>query len=104
MNSLREQWANKTSGKGSTTAWDQIQDEMKVQFPNKSKEDKEKNYKRYSQDSTRIAKHMWLVQGFYIVLSKRLPKEFSKKLVRPIRADGVAYDLDIPVIMKAENA
>jgi uncharacterized ubiquitin-like protein YukD len=104
MNSLREQWANKTSGKGSTTAWDQIQDEMKVQFPNKSKEDKEKNYKWYSQDSTRIAKHMWLGQGFYSVLSKRLPKEFSKKLVRPIRADGVAYDLDIPVIMKAENA
>ena len=104
MNSLREQWANKTSGKGSTTAWKQIQDEMSEQFPNKSKEDKEKNYKWYSQDSTRIAKHMWIAQGFYSVLSQRLPKEFSKNLIRPTRADGVAYDLKIPAILKVENA
>ena len=77
---------------------------MSEQFPNKSKEDKEKNYKWYSQDSTRIAKHMWIAQGFYSVLSQRLPKEFSKNLIRPTRADGVAYDLKIPAILKVENA
>jgi hypothetical protein len=97
---LRDQWENKTKV---TTAWKQIQEEMTVQFPYKTKEDKEKNVDWYSKDSTRIAKHMWIAQGFYSVLSQRLPKEFASKLVRPARADGVTYDLKIPVIPKKDK-
>ena len=87
MNALREQWPNKTSGKGSTPAWRQIQDEMQEQFPYKTKDDKEKNVKYYSVDSTRIAKHMWIAQGFYSVLLQRLPKEYAKKLVQPVTVE-----------------
>lgn len=102
MNALRDQWPNKLSGKGSSPAWRQIQDEMKDQFPNATREDKEKNAYLYSADSTRIAKHMWIAQGFFSVLSQRLPKEYADQLVRPTTLiDGVltTYDLKIPAIV-----
>lgn len=102
MNSLRDQWPNKTSGKGSTPAWRQIQDEMQEQFPYKTKEDKEKHVKYYSVDSTRIAKHMWIAQGFYSVLSQRLPKEYAEKLVQPKSVEtGLVFPLTIPVVKNA---
>lgn len=105
MNALRDQWPNKLSGKGSSPAWTQIQDEMREQFPYKTKEDKEKNVKYYSVDSTRIAKHMWIAQGFYSVLSKRLPKEYAGKLVRPSSVETqLTFDLDIPAIVNKDVA
>jgi len=102
MNALREQWPNKTSGKGSTPAWSQIQEEMKEQFPYKTKEDKEKNVKFYSVDSTRIAKHMWIAQGFYSVLSQRLPTEYATQLVQPYSVETkMVFSLTMPVIKNA---
>jgi hypothetical protein len=102
MNALREQWPNKTSGKGSTPAWRQIQDEMSEQFPYKTKEDKEKNVKFYSVDSTRIAKHMWIAQGFYSVLSQRLPKEYAMQLIQPHSVETkLLFPLTMPVIKNA---
>lgn len=102
MNALREQWPNKTSGKGSTPAWRQIQDEMQEQFPYKTKEDKELNVKYYSVDSTRIAKHMWIAQGFFSVLQQRLPKEYSKKLVQPTTVETkLKFPLTMPVVKNA---
>ena len=102
MNALREQWPNKTSGKGSTPAWRQIQDEMSEQFPYKTKEDKEKNVKFYSVDSTRIAKHMWIAQGFYSVLSQRLPTEYATQLVQPYSVETkMVFPLTMPVIKNA---
>lgn len=102
MNALREQWPNKTSGKGSTPAWRQIQDEMQEQFPYKTKEDKEKNVKFYSVDSTRIAKHMWIAQGFYSVLSQRLPKEYAKQMIQPYSVETkLTFPLSMPVIKNA---
>jgi hypothetical protein len=98
-NSLRDQWPNKLSGKGSSPAWRQIQEEMKRQFPYVTREEKEKNGYLYSADSSRITKHMWIAQGFYSVLSKRLPKEFADKLVRPTSVhEDLTYDLDIPTV------
>lgn len=105
MNALREQWPNKLSGKGSSPAWKQIQHEMNEQFPYKTKEDKEKNVKYYSVDSTRIAKHVWLAQGFYSVLSKRLAKDYADRLVRPTSIETkLTFDLDIPAIVNKDGA
>mgnify|MGYP003345734143 FL=1 len=102
MNALRDQWPNKTSGKGSTSAWKHIQDEMQEQFPYKTKDDKEKNVKYYSVDSTRIAKHMWIAQGFYSVLGQRLPKEYATKLIQPYTVEAkTVFPLNMPVIKNA---
>lgn len=98
-NALRDQWPNKLNGKGSSPAWKQIQEEMKRQFPYTTREEKEENSYLYSVDSTRISKHMWIAQGFYSVLSKRLPEEFANKLVRPTSVhESLIYDLDIPTV------
>jgi len=102
MNALRDQWPNKTSGKGSTPAWKQIQEEMAEQFPYKTKEDKEKNVKYYSVDSTRIAKHMWIAQGFYSVLQQRLIKEYADKLIQPYSVETkLVFPLNMPVVKNA---
>ena len=75
---------------------------MQEQFPYKTKEDKEKNVKYYSVDSTRIAKHMWISSGFYSVLSQRLPKEYAKKLVQPTTVETkMVFPLTIPVVKNA---
>jgi ATP sulfurylase len=75
---------------------------MSEQFPYKTKEDKEKNVKFYSVDSTRIAKHMWIAQGFYSVLSQRLPKEYATQLVQPYSVETkMVFPLTMPVIKNA---
>lgn len=95
-NALEEQWPNRTRSK---TAWSNIQDARSDQFPNKTKEDKERNGYLYSAASTRVSQHMWIAQGFYSVLCQRMKPEWKEKLVRPTSAEeNYEYDLEIPVV------